>query len=265
MSSVLIDNQKLSGGILVNSGNNTNAWYTRISYDEFKVNGSFNPLQGIYDWVLTKTTDTHYVKSDIIRFKSPRQSIQVTFKSIFQDENYYVFFTSNANVNLFWSNKKRTGFTISASSPFESEVTWIAIHKTFAKLTGVNNPGTIYAGSRSLVYDTIDCNDLVPNCGDNDACVEDQLDITKDCHANLQGWYENEYIIKPTAYSDGPNIEMNFNDGLFSVLTSTNININTYWLEKANDRAKIGTSFPAKCIIDYLFIKNGYDWWEELP
>ena len=265
MSSYLIDNQKLSGGVLANSGNNTNAWYTRLSYDEFKVNGSFNPLQGIFDWVLTKTTNTHYVKSDIIRFKSPRQSIQVTFKSIFPDENYFVFFTGNANVNLFWSNKKKTGFVINASAPFESEVTWLAIHKNFAKLTGINNPGTIYAGSRSLVYDTIDCAELVVDCGTSDVCAEPELDISKDCHANLQGWYENEYIIKPTAYSDEPNIPMNFDDSLFSVLTTTNVNINTYWLEKANDRAKIGTSFPTKCIIDYLFIKNGYDWWEELP
>jgi hypothetical protein len=264
MSSVLIDNQKLSGGVIVNSGNNTNSWYTRLSYDEFKVNGSFNPLEGIYDWVLTKTTNTNYVKSDVIRFKNPKQSIQVTFKSIFPDENYYVFFTGNANVNLFWSNKKKTGFVINASSPFETEVTWLAIHKSFAKLTGINNPGTIYSGTRNLVYSEVDCTSLQPNCGDNDACVEEQLDITKDCHANLQGWYENEYIIKPTAYSDNHNIPMDFESG-YSVFTSTNVNINTYWLEKSNDRAKIGTSFPAKCIIDYLFIKNGYDWWDELP
>lgn len=265
MSSILIDNQKLSGGVLANAGNNTNTWYTRVSYDEFQINGSFNPLQGVYDWVLTKTTNTHYVKSDVIRFKSPRQSIPVTFKSIFPDEDYFVFFTCNENVNLYWSDKKKTGFVINASSPFGTEVTWLAIHKSFAKLTGVNNPGTIYAGSRELVYDEIDCSSLVSSCGNNDTCAETELDITKECHANLQGWYENEYIIKPTAYSDSPNIPMDLTDGLYSVLTTTNVNINTYWLEKASDRAKIGTSFPIKCIIDYLFIKNGYDWWEELP
>jgi hypothetical protein len=265
MSSVLIDSQKVSGGILANSGNNTNVWYKRIGSDEFEVNGSFNPLQGVFDWVLTKTTNTQYIKSDVIRFKSPRQSIQVSFKSLFEDENYYVFFTCNANVNLFWSNKKKNGFVINASAPFESEVTWLAIHKKLIMLTGLKNPGTMYAGSRNLVYDTIDCATLIPNCGNNDLCADLTLDITKDCHANLQGWYENEYIIKPTEYSDGPIVPMNFNDNLFSVLTSSNININTYWLEKSNDRAKIGTSYPIKCIIDYLFIKNGYDWWNELP
>ena len=45
MSSKLIDNQKLSGGVLCTAGNNTNVWYERDANDEFTVNGSFNPLQ----------------------------------------------------------------------------------------------------------------------------------------------------------------------------------------------------------------------------
>jgi len=265
MSSILIDNQKVSGGIISNAGNNTSTWYTRLSYSDFEVNGAFNPLQGIFDWVLTKTTDSQYIKSDIIRFKAPRQSIRVSFKSVFPDSNYFVFFSSNSNVNLYWSDKKRNGFVINSSSPFQSEVTWLAIHKSFAILTGVNSPGTMYTGTRNLVYDTVACTDFLPGGNTDPVCINQDLDITQDCNANLQGWFANQYIIKPTVFSDGINIPMNFSNNLYSILTTTNTNINTFWIEKANDRAKVGTSFPIKCTMDYLFIQNGYQWWNNLP
>jgi hypothetical protein len=265
MSSVLIDNQKISGGLIVTAGNNTSAWYTRVNSSEFTVNGSFNPLEGIFDWVLTKTTDTHYVKSNVIKFKNKKSTFQVVFKTPFIDDNYYVFFSSNSNVNLFWSSKKKNGFIINASSEFDSEITWIAIHKSFSQLTGVNNPGTIYSGSRNLIYDTIPCTELTLDCGNTDACVAKELDISQNCHANLHGWYENELIIRPSSILDSFTIPMLFSDTNYSILLSTNTNINTFWLYKSTDRAKIGTSYPINCIIDFLFIKNGIDWWDELP
>lgn len=265
MSSVLIDNQKISGGLIVTAGSNTNTWYSRVNSREFIVNGSFNPLEGIYDWILIKTTDTHYVKSNVIKFKNKRSSFQVTFKTPFIDDEYFVFFSSNANVNLFWSSKKKNGFIINSSADFESEVSWVAIHKSFAQLTGIHNPGTIYAGSRSLIYDTIPCTELTINCGNTDVCAENELNISENCHANLHGWYEHELIIKPSVSLDSILIPMDFSDNKYSILLSSNNNINTFWLDKSSDRAKVGTSYQINCIIDFLFIKNGVDWWDELP
>jgi len=260
MSSKLIDNQKLTGGVLVNAGNNTNVWYERDSNDEFTVNGSFNPLQGIFDWVLTKSSDSKYAKSNVVKFKADKKTVKVSFKSFFPDDNYFVFFSSNDNVNLYWSDKKRSGFVINSSSPFKSEVTWLAIHKDFARLTGINNPGTIYAGTRILTYPSIDCSTLQSDCTTRPT----QLDVNITCHANREGFYECEYIIAPSKTLDGVIIPMDLPDG-YSTLLSTSNNINTFWVEKAADRVRIGASYPVKTTIDYLLIKNGIDWWEELP
>ena len=260
MSSKLIDNQKLTEGVIVNSGNNTNVWYERDTNDEFTVNGSFNPLEGIFDWVLTKSSDSKYAKSNVVKFKTERQSIKVQFKSFFPDENYFVFFSCNDNVNLYWSDKKRSGFNINASSPFKSEVTWLAFHKDFARLTGINNPGSIYVGKRALTYSSINCSTLQPDCTNPPT----ELDIEQDCHANREGFYECEYIIKPSSQLDGITIPMNLENG-YSTILSTSNNINTFWIEKASDRVKIGSSYPVKTVIDYLIIKNGIDWWDELP
>lgn len=260
MSSKLVNNQKLTGGIIVNSGNNTNVWYTRDSNDSFTVNGSFNPLQGVFDWVLTKSSDSKYAKSNIIKFKTGRQTVRVDFKSYFPNDDYFVFFSSNDNVNLYWSDKKKSGFVINASSKFKSEVTWLAFHKDFATLTGLNNPGSIYVGTRKLIYPSISCSKLQPDC----SSPPQGLDIEEDCHANREGFYNCEYIIKPSKVLDNIDIPMYLPDG-YSTALSTSNNINTFWYEKANDRVKIGTSYPVKTTIDYLIIRNGIDWWEELP
>jgi hypothetical protein len=69
-------------------------------------------------------------------------------------------------------------------------------------------------------------------------------------------------IIKPDNTTDGFYQDMNLSD--YSIILSSNININTFWLEKSVDRVKIGTSFPAACTIDYFIIKSGVNWWNEL-
>jgi hypothetical protein len=88
-----------------------------------------------------------------------------------------------------------------------------------------------------------------------------------DSACNLNGWYKNELIIRPTQAIDGisANNLMDFSSAQdYSVILSSNININTFWMDKRADRVKIGTSYANRCIIDYLFIKTGLNWWDEV-
>ena len=135
----------------------------------------------------------------------------------------------------------------------------MAIHKNFAKLTGINNPGTIYAGTRSLIYDEISCSTLQPDC----TVPPTGLDVDIDCHSNREGFYKCEYIIKPSKPLDGIQIPMDLED--YSIILSSSNNINIFWMEKEVDRVRVGSSFPSKTTLDYLIIKTGIDWWEELP
>jgi hypothetical protein len=251
MSNQKIDNQKISGGVVATAGNNTVCWYQRESSDKFSINGSFSSLQTVFDWVWVKTIDSRYFKSGVVRFCSGQRTMNIKFTSPFPDNNYFIFFTPNNNVKAFWIDKKVFKCTISASGPLGSEISWVAIHKELARMTGINNPGSIYVGSRTITTDELEPEIDKPT-----------LDMTNDRDSNLDGWYNNEMIIKPTAEKDEIYKPMNLSS--YSTIITANININNYWIEKYNDRVKIGTSYPKACRLDYLLIKSGINWWDEI-
>ena len=152
-------------------------------------------------------------------------------------------------------DKKTTRAVVKGSFDLNSEISWLAIHKELAIITGVNNPGTIFSGSREMVASD---NILY----DSEGNVKDGLDIREDADANRNKWYNGEMIIKPTLELDGFSQEMNLDD--YSVILNSTVNINSFWIEKAIDRVKVGCSFESPCKIDYLIIKSGVNWWNEL-
>jgi hypothetical protein len=251
MSNQKVDYQKISGGVVACAGANTNCWYVRESADKFSINGAFSSLQTIFDWVMVKTVDNRFFKSGVLRFCEGQTVTNIKFTSPFPDNNYFIFFIPNNNVNVYWTDKKVFKCTVSASGPLGSEISWIAIHKELAIMTGVNNPGSIYAGKRVLTTDEVAFDP-----------TKETLDISLDSDSNLNGWYNNEMIIQPTESLDEIYKPMKLSS--YSVLLSSNININSYWLEKAKDRVKVGTSYAKACQIDYMIIKTGVNWWDEI-
>lgn len=248
MSSQLIDNRKIVDGVVGSSGLNTNIWYTREPNGSFTINGAFNGAESIFDWVLNKTSDSRLIKAGVIKIASAKKTLQINFDTSFPSTDYFVFFLQSNNVNSYWIDKKVNRFVIAASWELGQEVSWLAIHKNFARTTGTTNPGTIFSGTRNLQ-------------GNSPDLEVDSLNITNDNHANLTNWHNKEYIIKPNKFQDGIILEPDLNE--YSIVLSTNININMFWVEKASDRFKISTSFKNNCIIDYLMIKKGIDWWNE--
>jgi hypothetical protein len=251
MSNQKVDYQKISGGVVASASANTNCWYIRDSVDKFSINGAFSSLQTVFDWVMVKTVDNRFFKSGVLRFCDGQTVTNIKFSSPFPDNDYFIFFSPSNNVNVHWTDKKVFKCTISSTGPLGAEVSWIAVHKELARMTGINNPGSIYSGKRVITTGEIPYD---PS--------KETLDISLDADSNLNGWYNNEMIIKPTEALDEIYKTMNLSS--YSVLTSSNININSYWLEKAKDRVKIGTSYPISCQIDYLVIKSGVNWWDEI-
>lgn len=278
--SVLVNSKKINGGVVSSPGKNVSLWYTRQPNDKLNINGSFNGLETPYDWVLVKSTDSKWIKSGIISFSSEKKSTIIKFTSPFVNDDYYVFFLTNNNTNLFWSDKKNNQFTLNGSFSLGSEISWLAIHKKIGQQTGIRTPNTMYVGQRTLINDYVkwDGSDFVPG---DDVSNPPTLPLpadstgdavppppgTYDSSCDLNGWYKNELIIRPNKIFDqiSTNNLMQFtNSEDYSVILSSNVSINTYWLDKRSDRVKIGTSYSNKCIINYLFIKTGLNWWDEI-
>jgi len=278
--SVLVNSKKVNGGVVATPGRNVSTWYTRLPSDQFNINGSFNGLETPYDWVLVKETDSKFIKSGVISFNTEKKSTIVKFASPFVNNEYYVFFLTNNSTNLLWSDKKTNQFTISGGFGLGSEVSWLAVHKKIGQQTGIRTPKSIFVGERTLYNDVFmwdgsnfvagietNTSSTLPLPSDSTGDAIPPPPGTYDSSCNLNGWYNNELIIRPNKVMDGisNNNLMNFTNSTdYSVVLSSNVSINTYWLDKRTDRVKIGTSYPIKCIINYLFIKTGLNWWDEL-
>jgi hypothetical protein len=255
MASILVDNRRIKGGVVSTPGINTNVYYRRNTDDLFNVVGAYNNQETLYDWALINSKESKYLKSGVIKLRSDKKSITVDFRSPFPSNEYYIFYTPSGNINVYTADKKAARFTINCSYSASEEVSWVAIHKSLAIKTGINNPGTIFSGTRTISENYSGTLEESPGVD------YEEVSVKKDEHINLDGWYNNSYVIKPTTDLDGIPQEMNLSD--YSVLISSNVNINTYWTEKSSDRVKIFTSFSRSCIIDYLFIKEGINWWDE--
>jgi hypothetical protein len=274
MASKIIDNSKIMGGVLTQAGFNANTWYERNVNGTFTVNSAWNGSENIFNWILTTTVDSKYTKSGVLKIASTKKSTTIRFDTSFPDTNYYVFFRSNDNSTLFWSTKYANRVVVNSSYSLGSEITWFAIHKTLLTSTGFNKSGNIFAGTRSITNNA-------SNMYDTNGKLIETLDISNTSHYNGLGsssWYLNEYIVQPNSTYDGiqtlpafqpltdskgniikdgnGNIEYNY-----SVVISSNENINTYYIEKGTNCVKIGTSYPASCYIDYFIVKTGVDWW----
>lgn len=271
MGSKIIDNRKISGGVLSLAGFNTHSWYDRNADGSFTVNGAWNGAENVFNWVLTKTTNSKYTKSGVIKIASEKKSVVVRFDTAFPDTNYYIFFSSNANSNLFWSTKYTNRVVINSSYSLGEEITWFAIHKTLLTSSGFNKSGNIFAGARNIQFNG---EDVINSNGE----ILQTLPLTDDAYENGSSWYKNEYIISPTSSLDGiqtmpsfqplvdkaGNVVVDTNGNVeynYSIILSSNENINTYYVEKGADRVKIGTSYPTACTIDYFIVKTGVDWW----
>jgi hypothetical protein len=271
MASKIIDNRKITGGVLTLPGFNTHTWYERNADGSFVVNGAWNGSENTFNWVLTKTSNSKYTKSGVVKISTEKKSIVVRFDTAFPDTNYYIFFTSNANSRLFWSEKFANRVVVYSSYCLGEEITWFAIHKTILTSTGFNSSGNIFAGTRHI-------SSIAPLETDENGELIETLPISSSTHKNGNSWYNSEYIIAPTTIDDGiqtlpsfePIIDKNGNtvkdangntEYNYSIILSSDENINTYYIEKSFDRVKIGTSYPIECNIDYLMVKTGVDWW----
>lgn len=245
----IVDNQKVSEGILATAGTNTNVWYERDIGNKFTLNGSFSNIDNIFDWIGIRSIDERLYKCGVLRFCGNSRTAVIEFDSPFPSSDYFLFFSGNNNVNLYTLSKTPLKAVVKGSFNLESEVSWFAFHKKLAIMTGTTKPNSIFCGTREILgVSEIELN-------------KPELNIEDDADSNLNKWYNGEIIIQPNE-ADGYITGMKIQN--YSIVLSSNVNINMFWTEKKNDRVRVATSFETPCKVDYFIVKVGLNWWQEL-
>lgn len=93
--------------------------------DESIVNSSIDVI--MYN---TAQDDVVGRKSGSVSFKN-KDLVQITFENNFSDANYSISLSCNKNINIWYTNKKPSGFVIKAEKKFSGVVDWSALKLKF--------------------------------------------------------------------------------------------------------------------------------------
>lgn len=239
-------NKRVAGLVATTPNANVSTYYDRVSDNKFNILTSFNGFSKNIDWVIAKPLDTPIFKSGVYKVNGKLKSDVINFETPFKDNNYYIFLSSPSNQKIYWQLLCNNRFTITASHYLLKEVCWMAFHKDM--FGGVYTPNSIYVGRRDIT------SSVETTSGDPPAI------------ANLPYWYNHELLIKPEVgvADDAGNMTISETDPGYSILLSSNENINIYWNKKEYNQFSIKTSSPVATTVHWLVIKNGVEWWQEI-
>ena len=259
----LSNNRRVTGLIAMTPNTNVNTYYNREDLSQFTMLTSFNGFSQNIDWVVAKTIDSSVIKTGVIKINGKVKSETIRFETPFKDSDYFVFFSNPKNQKIYWNSLCPDRFTISASYYLEKEISWMAFHRDC--FGGIYTPDSIFVGKRTLsgkVFIDSDDNEYTEWPGNE---LTD-ISFPSPTEDNLTYWYNNELIIKPDYGVEGdPGImNIDINAPGYALILSSNQNINIYWTNKMNNKFNIKTSSPSDCIVHYLCIKNGVEWWKEI-
>lgn len=244
------DNKRVAGLIALTANDNVNTYYERLDSNSFDAKTSFNGYNKLVDWVIAKPIDSTLFKSGTFKVSGRLKSETIKFITPFKNTDYFVFFSSPSNDKLYWEQLCENRFTVTSSHYLTKEISWMAFHRDM--FGGVFTPDSIFVGKR-----TID-NTVTPSTtGEAE---------TEGLEPNLRLWTDSTLIIQPEVGEQGDPGEMLIDptDPGYSILLSSNENINMYWTDKEDNNFTIKTSSPEKCIVHWAVIKNGIEWWQEI-
>lgn len=239
-------NKRVAGLVATTPNANVSTYYDRINDNKFNILTSFNGFSKSIDWVISKPIDTPIFKSGVYKVNGKLKSDVINFETPFKDNNYYIFLSSPSNQKIYWQLLCNNRFTITASHYLLKEVCWMAFHKDI--FGGVYTPNSIYVGRRDITGSVETSGGEAPTT------------------ANLDYWYNHELLIKPEVgiADDASMMTISETDPGYSLILSSNENINIYWNKKEYNQFSIKTSSPVATTVHWLVIRNGVEWWQEI-
>lgn len=259
----IANNRKVAGLIAMTPNNNVNTFYEKTDNQRFNMLTSLNGFSQNIDWIVSRTTDTSLFKAGIFKVNGKIKSQTIKFQTPFTDSDYFIFLSNPVNQKIYWNSLCPDRFSISSSYYLQREVSWVAVHRDV--FGGVYTPDSIFVGKRIMsgrVFIDSDSNNYAEWPGDDNSNIV----FPQPTVANLGYWYNNEVLIKPEFGVDGDpgNMSIDPDDPGYSLIISSNKNINNYWIEKESNQFRVKTSSPESCTLHYLVVKNGIEWWNEL-
>jgi len=211
---------------------NFNAYYNRtVDSREVSLRASSNISEDKINWVGVPQLNTSFLKTGVTKVINEKKNIKVTFDSRYANGNYRVFPFSPYNTKFFVPSKDRDGFVVESSSTVRDEISWITI------------------ASNEIPNGSIFWKQGVPT----GELISDNFDRITEINR-----HSNVYTFDFTnlGYPE-------FEDNDYTVILSTNKNVNVWVTHKTSKSFTIRRSFVGDDLsIDWFVVQGNSKWWQ---
>lgn len=213
---------------------NVNSYYVRsIESGELDVYTSSGRFDESIDWLAIGRLDSPYVKSGVTKVNNPKKQFKIFFESKFPNADYRVMIFNPNNSKYYVPAKDEDGFIVESSYLVEDEVSWIAVN------------------SNQVVNGTLVWKKGIP---------EDEQRVSNLDRITEIGINSHKYTLNYTDFGFD-----NFNSDEYSVILSSDSNVNVWYSNKTLNSVDIRRSYTGEDMkIDYLIVRGSERWYNNI-
>ena len=213
---------------------NVNSYYVRSAESgELDIYTSSGRFDESIDWLAIGRLDSPYVKAGVTKVNTPAKQFKIFFESRFDSSDYRVMVFGPNNSKYYVPAKDQDGFIVESSYLVEDEVSWIAVN------------------SNQVINGTLVWRKGIP---------EDEQRVSNLDRVTEIGINSHKYTLNFNDFGFD-----NFDETKYSVLLSSDSNLNLWYTNKKLNSVDINRSYTGEDVrLDYLIIQANTKWYDNI-
>jgi hypothetical protein len=215
-------------------GANTNTYYVKSTdSSEVVVHSSSGKFDDTIDWLAVGRIDTPFIKTGVSKIKTPQKRIKVYFETKYKNGDYRVFVFSPVNSKYYVPVKEKDGFVVESSYLVEDEIAWITVNTS------------------QVINGTLLWKKGIPEGETRQENLGRILEISLNSH-------RYPLIFNSFGFP-------NFENTNYSVILSSDSNVNVWYENKQLDKFDIRRSYTGQDMqVHYLVVEANTKWWSTI-
>ena len=213
---------------------NVNSYYVRsVESGELDIYTSSGRFDENIDWLAIGRLDSPYVKAGVTKVNKAQKQFKIFFESRFNTTDYRVMVFNPNNSKYYVPEKDQDGFIVESSYLVEEEVSWIAVN------------------SNQVINGTIVWKKGIP---------EDEKRVSNLDRVTEIGINSHKYTLNFNDFGFD-----NFSSTDYSVILSSDSNINLWYSDKKLNSVDIRRSYTGEDMeVDYLIVRGNNKWYDQI-